>query len=518
MSTEFDRSKLFRASTLVALATVLNGIVSFGNQAVLAKIFGSGSSMEAYLVGNSLPLLASGLLGALISYSIVPVLLHAGTEDGERDSLEARLFWLIAAAVTVIALACATTSFLTVPLLAPKLSVEAKSTAIHVASISWIGFILTTLTTYNAAAWNAKANFVRPALAAMTPLLGALCLSLTLGRQIGALAPAFGTAIGASVGFLWLAPGANYRIGTSSTAKQLAIGAIQRTPLILASMAVFTIYGSVDSYFATRIGESTLSYLGYSQRLLIGLGALVTAGPFTVVLPLLSKLHADGEADEFRRVVGLVVRTVAGLSAGLASVVGVLRYPVIHVLLQRGKFTALDTDAMAGVFGIMLLGMVPMLATSIMFRALYAKRDLASAAIIGLSGAVGYIVLSAIFSSYLGLLGFGVAYTANWIILFIASLSSIWRGKLGRTLLRVIPSFAKEVVPAAILGSGVALGTQLAVSKVIHDGFLQAFVVSGFGFVFGVGTFVTVSAALAPKGSIAGIVNRFRGKLGRSGG
>ena len=90
-------------------------------------------------------------------------------------------------------------------------------------------------------------------------------------------------------------------------------------PLVLISMLCFTIYGTVDAIWASRLGPSNLSYLGYGQRLVISIGNIVILGPWLILTPYLAEYASLGEHIQFQNMLAKSLQTQANLQADLGN-------------------------------------------------------------------------------------------------------------------------------------------------------------------------------------------------------
>jgi putative peptidoglycan lipid II flippase len=201
-------------------------------------------------------------------------------------------------------------------------------------------------------------------------------------------------------------------------------------PLVLISMLCFTIYGTVDAIWASRLGPSNLSYLGYGQRLVISIGNIVILGPWLVLTPYLAEYASLGEHIQFQNMLAKSLRIVVLFSALLALVVSFLRVPLIHLLFQRGAFDAFSTLGVASVLPGMLFGMVAMLSVALIIKALHARGDVKVAAIIGIFCTVCYFGLSGLLSQFIGLQGIVYAYAITWWFSLGISIWYMWKNEL----------------------------------------------------------------------------------------
>jgi putative peptidoglycan lipid II flippase len=245
-------------------------------------------------------------------------------------------------------------------------------------------------------------------------------------------------------------------------------------PLVLLSTLCFTVYGPIDSYWASRLGPANVSYLGYSQRLLIALGNLVVLGPVTVLTPYLAEQAARYQKKEFTKTLWTAIRITILLSAPLALILSMLRVPVIEILFQRGTFDATATQGVSSVLPGMLFGMVAMLIVILLLKALHSLGDIAGAAIIGATGSTSYFILSGLFSKYMGLDGIVLAYALTWWFLIGVSL---WRF-INLDIRFILPAdimkfIVQVVIPLILTGLCVHIGQKTCIRPIVEIGLIN---------------------------------------------
>jgi putative peptidoglycan lipid II flippase len=415
---------------------VVLGLTTFVNQLVIARSFGTGGHMDAYLIAISVPFLVMGIVGGIISYGVVPIL--SGRRLTDKQNYR-RFVGEILIAFALLGLSVAVVGYFISPVLlsvlAPALSQLVRPEAIGIARISWITVGCCFIVSYLAAVQNAERRFAWPVLTAMLPFLGMIMAAVLWASRIGTLALAWGMLAGniLSVIVLWL--GVNSEISLRSSPNnvwretQPILAAI---PLILISTLCFTVFGTVDAFWASSLGPSNVSYLGYGQRIVIALGTFVIQGPSVVLGPYLSEFAAAGQVSRFRETAARAVRTVLAVTVPVALLIGLLRTPIIELLFQRGAFDQRATAGTTSVLVGMLAGMVAMVNVIILLRALHARRDIRGAAIIGALGATIYFSLSGLFSKWLGLSGIVLSYLITWYLLLGFAIWRIWRTEFMR--------------------------------------------------------------------------------------
>ena len=95
---------MFRSTLIVSLLAALGSVVSFLNQLVLARLFGTGGQMDAYLLSVSIPVTVSSLLSGTLGYQLVPALLREKSSSGSSEPLMNSLIWGLGGGAGFVAL------------------------------------------------------------------------------------------------------------------------------------------------------------------------------------------------------------------------------------------------------------------------------------------------------------------------------------------------------------------------------------------------------------------------------
>lgn len=170
--------------------------------------------------------------------------------------------------------------------------------------------------------------------------------------------------------------------------------------IMMLGTAVSTFATLIDQLFAARLGEGAISSLGFAGRLIaLAMGILATAVT-RATLPVFSRSAAEGGP-----VRGLALRwaAVTGLVGTAVAVLGWLLAPwAVHLLYERGTFTAANTEIVAHLLRLGLL-QVPLYVTSLVLVSLHSS--LGNYRLLLASGVLGITVK--VLASYLLLPAFG---------------------------------------------------------------------------------------------------------------
>jgi putative peptidoglycan lipid II flippase len=392
-------------------------------------------------------LLISGIISGLFSFSVVPTLVRRRTTTDAEDYsyfVGSVLLVFIVLSGCLSCLACFFTHNL-LQILAPNLPIGVLAEATQMARISWVNLTFVVIVSYLVAVHNARKQFIAPVLVSVLPTLGTMTGMTLFASRLGVASILWGLLGGylMAIPFLYVGVAKEIRFKLISINLWQDIQALfANAPLVLISMLCFTIYGTVDAIWASRLGPSNLSYLGYGQRLVISIGNIVILGPSTILTPYLAEKIALGEHDKFKTVLAKALRIAILFSTLLALVVSFLSIPLIRLLFERGAFDSSSTLGVASVLPGMLFGMVAMLNVVLIIKALHARGDIKVAANISIFCTVCYFGLSALLSQLIGLQGIVYAYAISWWFSLGISIWYIWKNELKNWLSPINIRFA----------------------------------------------------------------------------
>jgi len=152
-----------------------------------------------------------------------------------------------------------------------------------------------------------------------------------------------------------------------------------------------------DTLIASFLVAGSVSWLYYSDRLVefpLGVFAIALS---TVILPSLSRSHANDSADEFSRTVDWALRLV--LLIGIPSAVGLflLARPMLVTLFNYGDFGAADVD-MAGLsLMAYAVGLPGFMLVKVLAPAFYSRKDTVTPVRVAIAALLTNIVLNLLF-------------------------------------------------------------------------------------------------------------------------
>jgi putative peptidoglycan lipid II flippase len=131
----------------------------------------------------------------------------------------------------------------------------------------------------------------------------------------------------------------------------------------------------VGTMFASLLVVNAQSWLYYTDRLVEFPLGLFGVGIGTVILPHLSRRHADTDKAGYSHALdwGLRLSVLVGIPAAIG--VALLAEPLAATLFFRGRFTAHDTHMVALSVTAMSVGIVPFMISKVLLPAFYSRQD-----------------------------------------------------------------------------------------------------------------------------------------------
>ena len=467
--------RLFKSTVVVGGNTLISRVLGLVRDIVIARLFGAGAGTDAFFVAFKIPNFFRRLFSeGAFSQAFVPVL--AETRVADKDDLSETRALIVHTVGTLGGVLVLLT--LLAQLAAPWLIIvfgpgfyleggEKYDLTVQMLRITFPYLLLISLTGLAGAVLN---SFGRFAVAAFTPVLLNLCL---IGAAIW-LAPlmddpvvglAWGVFIAglAQLGFQlpFLA-----RLGMLGWprwgAAHAGVKKIMRLmlPVIIGS-SVLQINLVVDTIIASFLFTGSVTWLYYADRMVefpLGVFAIALS---TVILPSLSRQHAEDDPDSFARTLDWALRLA--LVIGLPATVGLfmLAEPILSSLFQYGDFTVGDVEMAALALMAYAVGLPAFILIKVFAPAYFSRQDTKTPVKIAIKAMFLNITLNVLFvvpMVYLGMNGphAGLALAtglAAWLNAWL-----LWRGLQRQGILKAQPGWGKlawQVMVALVVMAGI---------------------------------------------------------------
>ena len=377
---------LVRSLSTVGANTLLSRVLGFVRDLVTAQVFGAGAITDAFFVAFKIPNFLRRLFAeGAFSTAFVPVLSEYKTK---RSFDELRLFvdhmagtlGLVLLGVTALGMLGAP---LVVGLFAPgfvgdrglfDLTADMLRT-----TFPYILFI--SLTAFCGGVLNVHHKFGVPA---FTPVLlnlaliaSALWLAPLLEQPITALA--WGVLVAGVVQFLFQLPFLRpLRLVPRFRPAPRDEGVRRVLKLMLPALfgvSVAQISLLIDTLIASFLEAGSISWLYYSDRLMEFPLGILGAALATVILPNLSRKHAEASPGGFARTLDWGLRTAILLGVPASIGLFVLAGPMIATLFQSGQFDAHDVLMSERSLRAYSAGLTVFILVKVLAPGFYARQD-----------------------------------------------------------------------------------------------------------------------------------------------
>ena len=382
--------KIARAAGTVSLAVFASRILGLVREQVFAGLFGAGYAIDAFVVAFRIPnllrdLFAEGALSAAFVTVFTDYQQRLGPERTWR--LANNVLFCSFLLVGGIALAGMFLSPQLVGLMAPDFAyVSGKMDLTTLMTRIMFPFLpLISLAAVVMGILNTKGRFFIPSLASSFFNLG----SIVAGVSLSLLAPRFGvhpivgmawgTLIG---GFLQLAVQTPllWRVGFRPQwvldLKEAGLHRILKLMLpAVVGLSATQINIFINTFYASSCVEGSLSWLNYAYRLFHLPMGLFGVALMIATLPVVSRHAANHDLTALK---GAFQSSLSlGLLVTIPAACGLifLAQPIIALIFQHGRFTALDTQQTAAALIFYALGLFAFGGVKIMVPVFYALND-----------------------------------------------------------------------------------------------------------------------------------------------
>jgi putative peptidoglycan lipid II flippase len=376
---EIDRRNhvsILTASASIALLTLLVRSIGAIKELAVARVFGRGETLDAFLGALILPTVMINMFVTSVTILVVPTLIRIRSQKGNREAHEfaSSLGIYLLGFLSILALLLGFSADLIVPWVCRGFGAETLRL-----TISTFRWLLPTLPLSGACAlWsgflNSRSKFVLPAVTpTITPTL-TIVLLMKLGPHYRILPLLLGLLGGAIIETIVLGVFVR-RLGMPTLPRWHPFGPDIRTfvgqylPLLASALLVNTCV-IVDQSMAASLGLGGLSGLAYGSKFTSMILSVVAAGMGVAILPRASTLIAEGDWEGLNELISWICRPVAWIAACIAIVMVWLSTPITRILFERGAFSPTDTATVSHVQAMFALQM-PFFLLGIIFARLF---------------------------------------------------------------------------------------------------------------------------------------------------
>jgi putative peptidoglycan lipid II flippase len=376
------------AAMVVALGFLGSRLLGVLRTVVIADAFGTSPELGAYWVAFRLPdLIFLVLAGATLGSAFIPTFARyiAQRDEDEAWRLASSVLNLVAAVTAVLVVVAVVLAPWIVAAMAPGLGEdvgrqdELHGLATELTRIMLVSPFLFAVSAMVTGILNARQHFFLTALAPMFYNLSIILAAVFLADPMGVRGLAVGVVAGSALHLTVQLPGVftvgmRYRLEArwrDPGVREVVRLMLPRVAGLAAAQANFI----VATFFASQLGDETISALNYAWLLAMMPMALFGVSIATAVFPTMAHQAATDSIDHLQSTLYSSLRYILFLIVPASVGLILLREPLVSLLLQRGAFTAAATDITASALLFYSIGLFAHSGLEILSRGFYALRD-----------------------------------------------------------------------------------------------------------------------------------------------
>jgi len=378
---------LLKALATVGGMTFLSRILGFVRDTLIARVFGAGIYTDAFFIAFKIPNLLRRLFAeGAFSQAFVPVLAEYKNRRGHDDThvLVNHVATLLGLAVFGVMVMGIIAAPWVVYLSAPGFhaSPDKFQLTVDLLRITFPYILFISLVSLAGGVLNTYSRFSVPA---FTPVL------LNLSFIVAALffAPYFHPPV---MVLAWAVLVGGVLQLAFQVPYLLKIGLVPRLSLNLHDEGVWRIlklmgpavFGVsiaqlsllINTIFASFLETGSVSWLYYADRLMEFPTGMLGVALGTILLPSLSKSHADGTVAEYSKLLDWGLRLTFMLALPAAVALAVLAVPLVATLFKYGQFNAHDLWMTREALMAYSLGLLGLILVKVLAPGFYARQNI----------------------------------------------------------------------------------------------------------------------------------------------
>jgi len=402
------RQSLLRSTTLVSIMTFISRMVGFVRDMVIANFFGAQAGMDAFLVAFRIPNFMRRLFAeGAFAQAFVPVLAEYQKTRAEEDVriFIARIGGYLSFILTWVTIIGIIASPVIIFLFAPGFSQGGTRAllATQMLRITFPFLMLVSLTAMAGAVLNTYGYFGVPAftpvLLNISMILAAFYLCPHLSQPVVGLA--WGVLIAGVAQLLFQIPflyQRNLLVRPRLVRNDPGVSKVIKLMIpALFGVSIAQLNLMVDSIFASFLKVGSVSWLYFTDRLTdfpLGVFGVAIA---TVILPHLSRRHAEQSMEQYSRALDWGLRSILliGIPAGLA--LSLFAIPLIASCFAYGKFNAYDLIQTQKSLITLGSGVPAFMMVKVLASGFYARQDISTPVKVGALSMLVNTLLCSIF-------------------------------------------------------------------------------------------------------------------------
>ena len=427
MSCYLKKQTIAKSFSLLAALTIFEKIIAFVFEAIIASVFGSNATTDAYFSASEIigvvdtAFLSSLTVIALNRYS------HWTNTEGDEKAFDllSRLmsFYLplmlgISAAIYIFA------DPLTY-IVAPGYGIEARDALVRCIRIMAAIPIISCITSFDLAVLRNKKQFMITGLKSLFisvfGILGVVTYAVLGGNGSDILSTAFVVSMLAFciLTFVRTRKYGKLQVRMPTFTAEVRITVFMLLPL-MASYGIDRVSLMVGKVISSMLGEGSVSSLNYAHSLYKVVTAVFITNLATILLTDFNELFAQEKYDAVAQKIRSVVSVMTVVLIPITIISIVCSNDVVKIVYERGSFTPESTKLVGSVLLVYAINFIPAMIHSLYNQVMYSKGDTKSPMWIALISIAVNISVSVSTINVIGLAGVALGTVVASVIAVLA--------------------------------------------------------------------------------------------------
>jgi len=411
---------LLKPTLQITVFSILGIAVTFVTQIIIAAKFGATIERDAYFAAVAVPAYIITVLVFSLTVTLIPIFIEYETKKSKEEawkvaSVFLNLIFLVLLGISLLGFLFARQL---ISVTAPGFKGEELLLTASLLRIIFPSIIFSGLSNLLSSIYYAHHRFLRPAVAPVINAVSILSSVIVLTPYWGIKSLAFGSLVGAIVGFSILVPilfkHGRYRFSFDFHNEGVRQIIRVMSPLVFGGL-FYRATTVIERMIASTLPMGSISYLGYANKIASNLEIIATIGISTTIFPVMARSWAEKDLAKVREYFAKGVRIIMLITFPIAMVFVVLRVPIIQVVFERGAFDHRTTLAVADVLMIVLIAFIFSGLGNVVGRGFYISQKTKLAATLSIVGMIIYILLGHFLAKTLSYRGLAIAYSAQFV-------------------------------------------------------------------------------------------------------
>ncbi|MDP1678361.1 MAG: lipid II flippase MurJ [Bacteroidota bacterium] len=398
MKTAVNIKKGLFASTIhVTLLILLNVIVSFSSQLLIAYYFGTNTDRDAYFSAVVIPTYITAVFTGSFVVVFLPELVSLLEKNlNEAVRFASTIIMLSAVLMSIIALLGVLYSDVIISITSYGFNSLQLKLSSQLLKILMPTVVFQSLTGLFASVYQAHHKFIAATIAPIFSPIVVVAILFFFVNDFGIETLAMGSLLGSFFPAVFLFTGLlrTKKIAFAFNIRNNSVRhvVITSAPLFITGI-LYRLTGVFERMIASNLSTGSISFLGYANQLATTLGTIITGGIATTIFPHMAQAWAANEKQQFYRYITRGITIVFLSCFPIIALVLALGEPIIQIVFERGAFSHSSTQAVALTFQILMGSFLFSSLGGITIKALYVMSKTKTVAFIAVTEIIIYLLM-----------------------------------------------------------------------------------------------------------------------------